>query len=344
MLLASGNIVETIRRIVTVDVELTPCKVLVITTILEQLVNKHKNALTELGKTTVNDSFINMHLNNFRWAGIEVRKNKQNCLFDFFISAIVPTLLHHGIEFQFNIDISMECSNCKEVMKINHQTWDYLFISQTSSGDILENIVADLFGRTLQKNICPRCFDDNEHYCSLSLMNCPKNLFVRFDPNINTGNKRHMLKTHVNFSNIISNNIIFTSSYTCYTLQSFVVFYGKDDKGHYVTFAQKKGEWYRLNDNNITVVQSSSLFGDQADSQPILLAHFIRPSDADVFSIALWNVFSNFSPINVTLEPSLSLNDAVIRFGKYNIIKNNPLNLVVIKFFKCSNCHASMFG
>jgi hypothetical protein len=227
-------------------------------------------------------------------------------------------------------------------MKIDHPTWDYLLVPQTPSEDILENVVADLFSPTLQKKICPRCFDDNKHYCSLSLTNCPKNLFIRFDPITEVSNKRHKFMTHVDFAKIMSNNIIFTRSYTRYTLQSFIAFYGKDDNGHFVTFAQKKGEWYRLDDMNITLVRSSSLFGDQGENQHVFLAHYTRPLDDDVFSIALWNVFTNFLPININLPPSLSLNDAVIHFGKHNIIESNPLNLVVIKSLACSNCKTGM--
>jgi hypothetical protein len=342
MLLASGNIVGTTRRIGKIDVELMSYDVIIVTTILQTLVHKHTNALTELGKTTVVDAFIQEHIGYLRWAGIQVRSGKQNCLCDFFVSGIVPTLIYHDIKFQCIIDVSMQCSSCKEVTKMDQQTWNYLLVPQTSSEDILENVVADLFGRTLKKSICPKCFDDNDHHSSLSLMHCPKNLFIRFNPLNEMGKTNHKLRVHVDLAKIMSNNIVFTHSYTRYTLQSFVVFYGKDDDGHFVTFAQKKGEWYRLDDMNITLVRTSSLFGDQAENQPILLAHFTRPSDADVFSIALWNVFTNFLPVNIILPPLLSLNDAVIHFGKHNIIENNPVNLVVIKYFACSNCVRGM--
>jgi hypothetical protein len=343
MLIASGNIVGTIRRIAKIDVELMPYDVIIVTTILQQLVNKHKNAHTELGKTTVIDAFIQEHIGYLRWAGIQVRIGKQNCLCDFFVSGIAPTLLFHDIKFQCIIDVSMQCSSCKEVTKMDQQTWNYLLVPQTLSEDILENVVADLFGRTLMKSICPKCFDDNDHYSSLSLMNCPKNLFIRFNPITEMGKKNHKLRVHVDFAKIMSNNIICTHSYTRYTLQSFIVFYGEDDGGHFVTFAQKKGEWYRLDDMNITLVRPSSLFGDQAENQPILLAHFTRPSDVDVFSIALWNVFTNFLPVNIVLTPLMSLNNAVIHFGKHDIIENNPVNLAVIKSFACSDCKRGMF-
>ena len=188
MLLASGNIVETIRRFGEIDVDMMTCNVIVVTSMLQCLVNKHRNALTELGKTTVNDSFIQEHIGYLRWAGIPIRINKQNCLCDFFVSAIAPTLLHHDIKFEFVVDISIECSSCKEVIKTDEHTWNYLLIPQTTSEDILENVIANLFGPTLEKKICPKCFNDNQHFSSFSLMNCPKNLFIRFEPNILVNN------------------------------------------------------------------------------------------------------------------------------------------------------------
>lgn len=342
MLLASGNIVETIRQFGNIDVDLMPNKVIVVTSILQYLVNQHRNALTELGKTTVNDSFIQQHIGYLRWAGVQICINKQNCLCDFFLSAIAPTLLYHDIKFQIIINVTMECSSCKEIIKIDNHSWDCLLVPQITSEDILENVIINSFGATLQRRICPKCFEDNQHHSSLSLMNCPKNIFIRFEPNI-LGNKyRSKLTTHINLAKIMSKNNIFTHTYTRYTLQSFIIFYGKDNHGHFVTFAQKLGEWYRLDDMNITLVQSSSIFGDQAEEQPVLFAHYTRPIDDDVFSTALWNVFTNFSPINITLPPSLSLNDAMIYFGKHNVIQNNPLNLVVIKYFACSNCKTGM--
>ncbi|CAF4930567.1 unnamed protein product, partial [Rotaria sp. Silwood2] len=72
-----------------------------------------------------------------------------------------------------------------------------------------------------------------------------------------------------------------------------------------MTYARSKQDWYCLNDTNITLVKSSSIFEDQAKDQPVMMAHFTRPSELDVFSSALWNVFTNFSPINVSLTPHL---------------------------------------
>ncbi|CAF4155274.1 unnamed protein product, partial [Rotaria magnacalcarata] len=115
------------------------------------------------------------------------------------------------------------------------------------------------------------------------------------------------LTTHVDFAQIISRNVACTRSYSRYTLQSFIVFHDEDDDGHYMTFAQHKGDWYRLNDMNITIVRASTVFDDQLKNEPVMLAHFTRPSEIDIFSIALWNIFTNFAPTTTTLPSNLSL-------------------------------------
>ncbi|CAF4791551.1 unnamed protein product, partial [Rotaria socialis] len=181
------------------------------------------------------------------------------------------------------------------------------------------------------------------HPTSISILNCPKHLFVHLDPHVTNDTKRPKLTTHVDFGKILSNNVIYTRSYSRYTLQSFIVIDGKDNTAHNMTYARSKQDWYCLNDTNITLVKSSSIFGDQAKHQPVMMAHLTRPSDIDVFSIALWNVFTNFSPINISLTPNLSLNDAVNYFAKYNLIENNPLSLVVVKFLNCSICKKETF-
>ncbi|CAF3654637.1 unnamed protein product [Rotaria socialis] len=174
--------------------------------------------------------------------------------------------------------------------------------------------------------ICDKCLKNDLHPTSISILNCPKHLFVHLDPHVTNDTKRPKLTTHVDFGNILSNNGICTRSYSRYTLQSFIVVDGTDNKAHNMTYARSKLGWYCLNDTNITLVKSLSIFGDQAKHQSVMMVHFTRPSDIDVFSIALWNVFTNFSPINISLTTNLSLNDAVNYFAKYHLIENNPLH------------------
>lgn len=343
MLLASGHIVETVRRFGPVEADLATTRVMVIGNILNDLVNRHIKFHTEASKTIVKQNYINENIGYLRYSGIDIRTGQNNCLFDFFQSAIIPTLLFYNIDLQYVINISIECSSCKEISIVSEQTWDYLLVHQTADEATLDNVVQDLFGPTLQKKLCPKCLNNNQHQTSLSIMNCPKDLFIRFDPIVSAGQKRPKLTTHVDFANIISTNITYTRSYSRYTLQSFIVFNGKDDNGHYMTYARHKDDWYCLNDMNVDVVRSSSLFGDQAVSQPVMLAHFTRPSEIDVFSLALWNVFTNFSSLNFTLPPSLSLNDAAIFFSKRHIIENNPLNLLCMKLFECPICKRGTF-
>ena len=89
-----------------------------------------------------------------------------------------------------------------------------------------------------------------------------------------------------------------------------------------MTHAQFKQDWYCLNDINITLVKPSSIFEGQAKDRSVMTAHLIRLCELDVFSLTLWNVFTNFSPINVSLLPHLSLNGAANYFAKHYRIEN----------------------
>ncbi|CAF5016840.1 unnamed protein product, partial [Rotaria sp. Silwood1] len=272
------------------------------------------------------------------WAGFDVETYKQYCVFDFFQIAIVPMLSFYDIDFQYVLDKSMQCSSCKKLISITQQTWDTLLVNQTTNEETIDSIMADLFGPVLDMQLCLNCFKNDLHPISMSILNCPKHLFILFDPHVTGNRKRPKLTAHVDFAKILSNNVICTRSYSRYTLQSFIVFNGTDDNGHYMTYARSKQDWYCLNDTNITLVKSSSIFEDQDEDYSVMMAHFTRPSELDVFSSALWNLFTNFSPINVSLTPHLSLNDAANYFAKHYLIENNPLNLVVVKFFNCSIC------
>ena len=57
-------------------------------------------------------------------------------------------------------------------------------------------------------------------------------------------------------------------------------------------------------------MKASSIFEDQAKDLSVMMAHLTRSCELDVFSSALWSVFTNFSPINVSLPPHLCSNDA----------------------------------
>lgn len=343
MLLASGHIIETVRRFGSVEADLAPGVPMVVSKMLNQLINRSQ-IHDEIARLTIDDGYIRDQINYLRGAGVDIRLGKQNCLFDFFRSAIIPTLLFYNIDLQYVIDTSIKCSSCHEITSIDEQTWDFVFVNQVIQENTLDDIMADLFGPISRKQVCPKCIKLELNQSSLSIMNCPKNLFVRFDPAVATGRHRPKLTPHVNFAKIISNNVTYTRSYSRYTLQSFIVFDGKDDNGHYMTFARYKGEWYRLNDMNITLLRSSNIFEDSFKNQPVMMAHYTRPSEIDVFSIALWNVFTNFSPTIKTLPPTLSLNDATSYFAKHHIIEDNPLNFVAVKFFDCSTCKAGKIG
>jgi hypothetical protein len=337
MILASGHIVAKIGAVGLIHADTATSVVMVNSNLLYALVNKHKRS-TEKGRTIVEQSCIDDHIGYLRWAGINIRPGKNNCVFDFFHSAIAPTLEFYDIDFSFVIAVSIECCSCEKVNTVERQTWDCLLVSQATVQDNLENVMAELFGPTLQRKICPECFNDGPHRTSLSLMNCPKNLFVRFHPTTTTGHINHKLSCHVDFTKILSKKIISTRSYSRYTLQSFITHNGTDDNGHYVTFARKKSDWYRLDDMNISLMKPSSLFNDPAERPPVVLAHFTRPSNIDIFSTALWNVFTNFARCNLVFPSNVSLNDAASYFAKHKIIENNPLNFMAVKRFDCPIC------
>ncbi|CAF1297608.1 unnamed protein product [Rotaria magnacalcarata] len=240
MILASGHIVEVIRRFSSVDVGLASSSVMILGNMLNCLVNKNQS-VNEVRRTTVEQSYIRDNIGYLRWAGIKISPGKNNCVFDFFQSAIVPTLLHYNIDLQYVIDISIECS-CKSVSSVTRQNWNYLLVHQTIKEDTLDNIVADLFGPTLKMNICPKCVKQGQYDTLLSIMNCPKDLLIRFEASVTTGQHRPKLTIHVDFARIISRNVACTRSYSRYTLQSFIVFHGEDDDEYYMTFAQHKGD------------------------------------------------------------------------------------------------------
>ena len=91
-------------------------------------------------------------------------------------------------------------------------------------------------------------------------MNCPKDLLIRFSPAVASQRILYKPTAHLNLTPTAYERVIFIRSYSRYTLQSFIVFYGKDNGGHYGTFIQRKGEWHHLDDMNITLVRSSNLF------------------------------------------------------------------------------------
>jgi hypothetical protein len=243
MILASGNITEAIVRTGHVDADCVSTTVMVMVNMLFSLTKKHTPSyMSQEEKTIVTQSFITDHIGYLRFAGLNIRVGKYNCVFDFFQPAIVSTLQFYDIDFNFVIDVSIECCSCKKVNTIQRQTWDCLLVTEATVEDSLDNIMADKFGPTLQNKVCPECLTNGLHYSSLSLMNCPKHLFVRFHPTTTTGHMKHKLSSHIDFAKIVSNNVIFTRSYTRYTLQSFITFDGIDDNGHYVTYARKKDD------------------------------------------------------------------------------------------------------
>ena len=337
MILSSGQIVEAITRMGYVDGDLVPSVVMVICNYLHALTTKHKNH-TKKGKTIVDQSFISDHLGYLQWAGVKINLRRYNCVYDFFLAAIVPSLEYYDINFNFNINISMKCSSCNKVSMLSTQTWNHLLITTSTVNNDLADILANLYAPTDQNEQCPQCTYAGNQQVSLAIAKFPKQLFIRFHATTTTGHNGHKLSPHIDFFKVISDHIVYTRSYCRYTLQSFIVFTGQDDAGHYYTIANRNKEWYKLDDDKISILPTRAVFGSHEDRPPAIFALYTRPSNKDVFSIAMWNVFTNFEQCTLTLPPMLSLNDAIDYFAKHDPLNNNPINFAVLKQFQCSYC------
>ena len=338
MILSSGNIVEAITRTDRVDGDLTSSIIMFVCSYLNSLSEKHKR-LTEEARTIVDQKFISEHIGFFIWAGVKIRLRKYNSVFEFFQAAIVPALKHYGIDFTFHLNMNMHCNSCKKSSIISTQTWDYLLILFASVDNNFVDILCEMYGPTPQNSRCSMCLFNGLQEVSLSIAKFPKHLFVRFHATTTTGNKQHKLSPHIDLWPITSDHVVFTRSYCRYTLQSFTVFTGEDDAGHYYTIANRNNEWYKLDDDKISIIPADTIFGSREDRPPAMFALYTRPSNKDVFSTALWNIFTNFTQCTVTLPPLLSLNDAVDYFAKYNVLNKNLLNFAVLKQFQCSHCN-----
>ncbi|CAF1437308.1 unnamed protein product [Adineta ricciae] len=321
MILSSRQIVEAIIRMGPVNADVEPWVVMVVANILHSLMNKHKSR-NKIGKTIVDQKFISEQLLHLVSAGVNIRIGKYNCMVDFFLAAIIPSLGFSGIDFQSNINISLQCRTCNKKSIISTEIWDYILVTTSTVHDILANILTEVFASAPHNTECPQCTHNDSQPVSLEIAKFPKHVFVRF----------HATTTQH------SEHIVCTRSYCRYTLQSFVVFTGRDGEGHYYTLANRKNEWYKLDDDKITILPQRTIFDQQSDRPPAVLAHYTRPSNKDVFSIALWNVFTNFTRCSMTLPPNLSLNDAADYFAKHDSLNNNPMNFAILKQFNCSHC------
>ena len=157
MLLASGHIVEKIRKFYIIDDDLVACKVMILSTMVNVFISKSINCHADGRKAIINKSFIIEQFRYLRWAGFNIETYKQYCVFDFFQIAIVPMLLFYDIDFQYVLDKSMQCSSCKKLISITQQTWNYLLVSQITNEETIDIIMADLFGPVLDMQLCLNC-------------------------------------------------------------------------------------------------------------------------------------------------------------------------------------------
>ncbi|UJR13060.1 hypothetical protein I4U23_000086 [Adineta vaga] len=272
MILSSGQIVKAIISMGLLNADLESSIIKVVGDILYVLTKKHKN-YTKKGKTIVEANFISERLGYLVWAGVKIRLRKYNCAFDFFLAAVVPSLAFYGIDFKSNITVSMQCCSCNKVSIISTQIWDYILVTTSTVYDNLIDVLADTFSPTLRDIQCPQCTSNDHQPVSLSIAKFPKHLFLRFHTTTTTTkNTAHKLSTHVDLSNVLSNHIVSTRSYSRFTLQSFIVFTGQDNEGHYYTIANRKNEWYKLDDDKITILPPRTIFGHQTDRPSAILA------------------------------------------------------------------------
>ena len=120
--------------------------------------------------------------------------------------AIVSTLLFYDIDFQYVLDKSMRCTSSKRISSVTQQIRNYLLVTLEET---IDSSMADLFGPILNIQLCLICLKNDLHPTSVSILNCPKHLFLGFDPLMTENRKRPKLTPHVNFQQILSNNILF---------------------------------------------------------------------------------------------------------------------------------------
>ncbi|CAF3639113.1 unnamed protein product [Rotaria sp. Silwood1] len=336
MLLASGHLVQTVRRVGLMDNDLTPDHIYQFSTALYYLVKRDEH-MTE-ARRIINDEIIKNTINCLTWCGFEVQQSKPPSVLDFFKCIVAPTLLHYEIDLKISLATMIQCSSCSQISILNQQPCDYLLVQPTTTENTLPDVLTDLFGPVSTKNNCPKCLNNKNNMSSFSLMNCPKFLFIHVPTDVTDGTKTFKLTEHINLTSIMPNDLIFTYSYTRYTLQSFIIRPKNNDSEHYVTYARYRNDWYKLEDMKTTIINYETIFGEKAPTQSIILANFIRSSSKDVFSSALWNVFTNFSQEQPSLIPTLRLNDAIEYFTKYDPSKANVLDFAAAKSFTCSVC------
>ncbi|CAF4893748.1 unnamed protein product, partial [Rotaria socialis] len=197
MLLASGHIVETIRKFHIIDKDLVPDKIFILSNILKTFISTSISSHTNGRKEIIDKNFIKDHFGYLRWAGFNIETYKKYCVFEFFQAAIIPMLLFYNIDFQYVLEKSMQCSSCQEITSLTRETWSFLLVSQTANEETFDNITANLFGPVLDMQICDKCLKNDLHPTSISILNCPKHLFVHLDPHVTNDTKRPKLTTHV---------------------------------------------------------------------------------------------------------------------------------------------------
>ncbi|CAF3351717.1 unnamed protein product [Rotaria sp. Silwood2] len=131
MLLASGHLVQTVRRVGLMDNDLTPDHIYQFSTALYYLVKRDEH-MTE-ARRIINDDMIKNTINCLMWCGFEVKSSKSPSVLDFFKRIVAPTLLHYEIDLKISLASMIQCSSCFQISILNQQPCDYLLVQQTAT-------------------------------------------------------------------------------------------------------------------------------------------------------------------------------------------------------------------
>ncbi|CAF0914832.1 unnamed protein product [Adineta steineri] len=111
MVFASRNLVETITQFGSIPASASVSDAITVTgSILHSFVTK--SSYVEGKDAVVVAESIGQLLGHLRWAGVKICSRDNECVFKFFVTAIVSTLLYYKVDLQFTLNTSMECSSC----------------------------------------------------------------------------------------------------------------------------------------------------------------------------------------------------------------------------------------
>jgi hypothetical protein len=116
MLLATGHVVDTVRRLGSVDQDRASIRVLAICDLLFHTLKRYDNHAKTKDDIIVNQNFIEEILGGLAFGGVKVFPGRRACALEFFDSTVTPVLRFYGLQFETAMDAQIECASCKEDM------------------------------------------------------------------------------------------------------------------------------------------------------------------------------------------------------------------------------------